>query len=563
MTAIFLELTLVIALAGGIATAVSFLKQPPIMAYIVAGLIVGPLGMYQLHNAEVFQGLGQVGITLLLFLVGLELDISQLKKLGLGVLAAGIGQIAVTFAGAFAVVKLLGFAGSGGWMVALGTSFSSTVITVKMLTEKRDLSSLYGKISLGILLLQDVAAISLLIFLAGSGTSSALPGAPAWESALFTFAKAIVLVWLVHGFSIYAVPRIMRIIGKSDELILVFSLSWALGLAVIVSLPFIGFSLEIGGFLAGLALAHSAIHYEIGNRIKTIRDFFIIIFFIILGAELNVSGIGGAVVPALILAVFIVLLKPFAVTAFLGFAGYKPRTSFMAGTSLGHISEFSLILGALGVKLGYISQSASSVMALAALASIVLSSYMTAHAEWLYRRAGWLAALFDVRKGAAERAAGSGGMKRHVIVVGAHRLGRHIVAMLHKMSRPFIVVDHNPEVVEKYHADGVPAICGDINDAHIQELAGLAHAKLVISTVPAHKENLMLINTVKSRGSKIRLIMVAEDEQAALELYGAGIDYALLPHFIGGQHLAHILEGDQTLRGLKALRAEHLESLNA
>ncbi len=561
MTSIFFELTIILILAGGIATIISFFKQPPLVAYILTGLIVGPFGYYHLHNTEVLHGLGQIGIALLLFMVGLELDTSQLKKLGFGAIMAGVGQIVLTFMGALVLINFMGFAGTGAWLIAIAISFSSTVITVKLLNEKKDIHSLYGKLSLSILLIQDFAAIAILVFMAGNNSGAMTSGMPGWQTMIFTIAKAVLLIWLINWHSKYLFPKILKIIGKSDELLLVFSLAWALGLAVFVSLPFIGFSLEIGGFLAGLALAHSAVHYEISARIKTLRDFFIILFFIILGANFVVGDVGAILIPSFVLALFVITIKPLLTFILLGAAGYKPRTAFMVGTSLSNISEFSLIVGALGLSQGRFDETAVAILTLTAIISIALSSYMMTFTDALYNSLGFIARWFDFHHGRAERGFDGKHMKQHVIIVGAHRLGRHVVETLSQAGLPFVVVDQNPEVTEHYNEQGVPAICGDINDDHIQELAGIAKARLIISTIPPIKENLAFVHTMKLNNYKARLIVVAQDEEEALMLYEQGIDYALLPHFIGGQHLSKILMDDQKLIGLRKMKSQHLKTL--
>ncbi len=564
MTTIFLELTVILILAGAIATVISLLKQPAIIAYLLTGLIIGPFGYYHLRHTDILQGLGEIGITLLLFLVGLELDIGQIKKLGGKILAIGLGQVALTAILGYAGLILLGFSSASAGLLALGLSFSSTIIVVKLLNEKQDLRSLYGKIVIGILLLQDFAAIFLLVFFSGTSTADPLmAGLPAWQHIFFNFIKMLLLIWLINWHSKYVLPWVFKIIGKSDELLLVFSLAWSLGLAAFVSLPFIGFNLEIGGFLAGLALARTAVHYEIGARIKSLRDFFLIIFFIILGAGLAFNHLHEIIVPALLVTGFVIIIKPLIVMILIGLAGFKPRTGLMAALPLSQISEFSLILAALGLKLGYIDEAGATLLTVVAILSIITSSYSVLHAERLYEGLRKGLTIFDFRRGAAEKGLQQKNLKRHVIIVGAHRMGRHIVNVLTRLNLPFIIVDQNPEVVDEYHRQNIPAMCGDIGDSNIQELAGLSRARLVISTIPSLKENEALLETIHNSGYKTRMIMTAQDEDEALSLYDKDIDYVLLPHFIGGLHLAKILEDDQHLRGLGKLRRDHLKTLRS
>lgn len=565
MNGIFLELTVILILAGTIAVLVSFFRQPGIIAYILTGLIVGPLGYYHLHQKDVFDGLAQIGITLLLFMVGLELDISQLKRLGRTIVYLGLGQIVFTTAAGFALLRLLHFANTPSLLMAFALAFSSTIIVVKLLNEKRDLQSLYGKLAVGILLMQDLVAILLLIGLSSfvPNSGSIYSGLPLWQNLLMIFVRGLILVLLVWWFSSKVFPKVLKIIGKSDELLLVFSLAWALGLAMFVSLPFMGFSLEIGGLLAGLALARSALHYEISSRIRSLRDFFIIIFFIVLGSQLVFTGVWGLTWPAVILSLFVLALHPLIVMALLAMLGYKPRTGLLTGVALAQISEFSLILAALCFKLGLLSQADVGLITLVGIITITVSSYMILHGSGIYETLKPLLRIFDFRKGIAEKGLRDAALKNHIILVGAHRLGHHLVEALIKQDKPFVVVDFNPEIIEIYIGRNILAICGDISDPYIQQQVNLPLAKLIISTVPDLNDNLALINAVKkqsaARRTRPKLIFIAQDEEEIKHLYDQGIDYVISPHFLGGLHLAKILEDDNGYRGLKLLREKHLK----
>ncbi len=568
MNGIFFELTVVLILAGFIAVLVSLFKQPSIIAYIITGLIVGPLGYYHLQSREVFDALGQIGITLLLFMVGLELDISQLKRIGRAALLTGIGQVIATTGAGFLILRAMHFPPVASLFIAPALTFSSTIIVVKLLTEKRDLQSLYGKLVVGIFLTQDMVAILLLVGLSSfsSNSSPLYASLPIWQNVAMVLVRALTLGLLIYWISSKVFPKILKVIGKSDELLLVFGLAWALGLAVFVSLPVMGFTLEIGGFLAGLALARSAVHYEISARIKSLRDFFIIIFFIVLGSQLVFTGAGGITWPAVVLSLFVLIGNPLIVMILLGLFGYKARTGFLAGVTVGQISEFSLILMALVYKLGFVSAGDVGLVTLVGVITFSLCSYSILYSHNLYEAGKDFFRWFDFRKGAAEKGLRDIELRNHVVLVGAHRMGHHLVDTLRKQDRPFVLVDFNPEVVEKYKSLGVLAVCGDISDPYIQEQINLSHAKLVISTVPDLNDNLALIDAVKkqaaARRSKPKLIFLAQDEEEIKHLYAQDIDYVISPHFMGGLHLAKILEEDRNFHGLKKLRESHLKILS-
>ncbi len=567
MNSIFVEITLVLVLAGAVSFLVSLLKQPSIVGYILTGLVIGSFGVVKLHDGATLSGLAQIGITLLLFMVGLELDISQLKKIGRNVLFAGVGQVIFTSLIGFFILRALHINLTAALFIAPALTFSSTIIVVKLLSEKRDLQSLYGKLVIGIFLTQDVVSVFILIGLSSFSHGGVYSGFPIWQNVLMVFVRFLLLVLITMWLSSKVFPKILRYIGGNDELLLIFALAWALGLAAFVSLPFMGFSLEIGGFLAGLSLAQSGVHYEISSRIKSIRDFFIIIFFVVLGSGLVITHASALIWPAIILSLFILIGNPLIIFVLLGIMGYKPRTYFFAGVTVAQISEFSLILVALGYEMGFLQSSDVGLVTLIGIITIALSSYMIKYAAWIYERMKWFLVLFDFRKGAAEKNLSTGkALKNHVVLVGAHRLGHHLISALAKQSRPFIIIDFNPEVVENCLEQGMLAICGDITDPYIQEEARIADAKLIVSTIPDFNSNLALVEAVQrfSRFSKSKpkLIFIAQDEAEIKALYDRNIDYVISPHFMGGLHLAKILEDKSGFKNLKKLREHHLQIIN-
>jgi Kef-type K+ transport system membrane component KefB len=496
-------------------------------------------------------------------MVGLQLDIGQLKRIGKTALLAGLGQVFFTSLIGYGILRALGFSAVSSLFIAPALTFSSTIIVVKLLGEKKDLQSLYGKLVVGIFLTQDFIAILILISLSGltPGSGSIYANLPLWENIIMALVRALILILVVWWLSAKIFPKIIEYIGNNDELMLVVSLAWALGLAAFVASPVMGFSLEIGGFLAGLALAKSGIHYEISGKIKPIRDFFIIIFFIVLGSGLALNNLSAMARPAIILSLFVLIGNPIIVMILLGLFGYKPRTGFLAGVTVGQISEFSLILVSAAYASGNLSQSEVSLVTLIGMITIAVSSYMIMSAGKIYDWLHPLLKIFDFRKGAAEKHLHNVVLKNHIILVGAHRLGHHLVETLQNHEAPFVVVDFNPEIAEFYAEKGILALCGDITDSFIQEQVNLPYAKMVISTVPDFVDNMALLHAIRRTAlgrRKPKLIFVAQDETETKAFYEEGVDYVISPHFMGGMHLAKILEGKQAAFDLRKLREQHL-----
>lgn len=565
MNQMFLELTGILIAAGVIAYILHFLKQPSIIAYIITGLLIGPFSLYHLQHGEILHSLSEIGITLLLFMVGLDLDISQLKKIGKAAVIAGICQIIITCGLGFGIVLMLGFEILPAIYISLALTFSSTIIVVKLLSEKKDMQSLYGKLAVGIFLVQDIAAILILILLAGANQTTFLSTGNLYGDIIVTLAKAFMIGLIVIFLSRKVFPKLMHSLVKSDEMLLLFSLGWALGLAALFSSPIIGFNSAIGGFIAGLALANTGAHFQISGRIKPLRDFFIIIFFIVLGTQLIFSQIALAWFPALILSLFVLIGNPIIVTIILGLLGYKLRTSFLTGLTVAQISEFSLILMTLGLAAGHITETHVTIVTLVGITTIAISSYGILYSNKLYEvLVSKIAHLVERKTTHSDKKDGDNVIyKKHIVVVGAHRLGAHLMASLKKKKDLYLLIDFNPDVVSHYINIGVPAICGDIADPYIQEVASLRDAKMIVCTIPDFHDTLALLEALRNGYKKrTRIIVAASDEQEALELYIMGADYVLLPHFVGGMHLLEVVEHNSDSKQLYKLRERHLKTLH-
>ena len=517
---------------------VSLLRQPPLIGYLLAGLLIGLFGIVNANGAT-FETMSQIGVTLLLFLVGMELSFEDLKAVGKPAVIVGIGEILITFV----VTCILSFLFGFDWIMAVyigaALSFSSTIIVVKLLSQKNDLASLHGKMSLGILLFEDVVAITILMLMSsfGAGTTS---------SILIPF-----ILWLVKGSLIFTTtlflsrfffPRFMKIVALSPEMVFVTSIAWCLGLASLVSLPFIGFSSEIGGFLAGLALANSSEHYQIISRIRPVRDFFVTIFFIALGTSMLLSDIFSVLLPALVLSLFILVGKPIIVLSLMGLSGFRKRTAFLTGITIAQISEFGLILIVLGIKVGHVSQTAVSLVTLVGVITMTASTYLIIYGNKIYRFLSPHLALFEKKNMQAYGETQHRSWNDHIILVGYNRVGRMLLAVLKELNHPIVVVDFDPSVITQLTADGIEALYGDISDHEFLALLHLDKAKLVVSTVLDVQDNMTLLEAIRS-GERFPLtIITASYPTDAIELYEAKADFVLIPYHVGGEHIAHLIE---------------------
>lgn len=536
MESIFFEITLVICLTAFLAICFRLLKQPAILAYILAGIIIGPFGKLQLHNPEVLQTMGEFGVALLLFILGLEFKFRELKSVGKQVIFIGSLQIIFTSFFGFIITLLLGFPFSIALFLGLALTFSSTIVIVSILADRKEVASLHGRITVGILLVQDIAAILILVILPQLGSISSFSYGIILFQVLF---KAVCLVGGIFLLSRTILPRLLHSIAGSLDTLFLFSLAWVLAVSAITSSPFIGFPIAIGGFLAGIALANTSESIQIGAKIRTLRDFFLVIFFVTLGMQMTFDFRSIGFLPVVVLSLFVVLLKPLIVVVLTAMFGYRKRTAFLTGVSMGQISEFSLIVIFLGNRLGYIPNEISSLVALVSIISFIVSAYIITHGRILYPYMHTYLSFIernvtlDSKKPVA--------LREHTVLIGARGIGESILQALRDSKEELIVIDFNPDVIALLKEKGIAHVFGDIADFEIQETANVHSAKLIISTVPEKESNMLLIAGFRRKKGQGILIAVAENRFDAKILYKEGADYVVLPDVLGGLHIAHLI----------------------
>lgn len=550
MTSGIVELAVMLVAASALGILARFFKQQIILAYILVGILIGYSGFLHLSDESVFHVFSELGIMFLLFLVGLEINYSSLRLVGKPSLIVGAGQIVITFIIGYFIAQVFDYSMIESAYISIALTFSSTILVVKLLSEKEDMNSLYGKISIGFLLVQDFVAILLLMSLAGVGDGS--------------FSIMRLLGMLAGGVGLFALtlflgrrllPHLLHTIARSQELLFLTSLAWCVGIATLVQQA--GFSIEIGGFLAGVALANSSEHFHIASRIKSLRDFFILIFFVILGSSLVASNIAAIIAPTLVLSLFVLIVNPLVVLVIMGLMGYRKRTSFLCGVTVAQVSEFSLILAALGMKIGHISSEVVSLITMVALVTIAFSTYMIIHGDVLFRRFERFLGIFE-RRSKNREFAGDMEFKKPIVLVGCNRVGYNIAANIAPHS--LLIIDFDPDVISRMHKLGYTTLFGDISDSEIAERAHLRNARLIISTSPDPEDNIRLLKEVRG-GPKV--ILRAENEQDAKLLYRAGADYVLLPHLTSGQYLGRTIAVDQDLKILEQLKAKDLQLLQS
>ncbi len=548
---IFLQLATVLAIAAGVSTIMRIFRQPLIIGYILSGIITGPALLDIIHNHAAFESFSQIGITLLLFIVGLGLNVSVIRSTGKPVLLVFLINLILVGGVSFGVSEWLGFTQTEAVLVAMALIFSSTIVVIKNLVDKREQHRLFGQITVGILLVEDLAATIVLLVLATLNTGSS-------SEQLFALAgKGLLLAGGMVFMGWIVMSRLVRFFAVNQEFLFTFAIAWAFSVAALFEVA--GFSIEVGALFAGVSLASLPYAQEISTRLKPLRDFFLLLFFIGLGGTMTLGGLQEALVPAIIFSAIAVILKPLSISVGLGVLGYTKQTGFKAASHLSQISEFSIIMLALAVSQGLSSTLVMNVVTLTAFITIALSSYFMKYDDELFRMFSRTLSIFE-RKSVRLDSGKSPDYK--MVLFGYHKGGHEFINTFRDMHKSYVVIDYDPEVIETLERQHIHHIYGDATDYEMLEELGVGKAEMIVSILPGRTTNRELLKYYLSKNPDGIFICHAADYDTAAELYENGASYVMLPHFIGSEKMsAFIRKNGNSKSAFDAYRKNHIVAL--
>ncbi len=552
-----IEFGIILIIASILGVIAKIFKQPLILAYLVAGILIGPFAFGVVQNPQIIETFATIGIVFLLFLIGLELNPKKLLEVGSSAAVVGLGQIALSGIIYWIIASAFGFSGIGAVYLALGLSFCSTAIIITLLSNRGELDSLHGKMIVGVLLVQDFVAILALTLIGSSQTDAGQVSAIILVAK--TLIKAITLFIFSGLVSKYILPHIFARIAKSHELLFISSLAWCFILVIIASS--LGFSPEIGAFLAGVTIAPLPYAAHIGAKTSPLRDFFIMIFFIYLGTNLVFENIGKMILPTIVFSLLILIINPLVVMLIMGSLGYRKRTSFLTGITLAQISEFSFIVMAMGVKTKILPTESITLVSMVAIVTVFFSTYLISKSREIYHALRNCLGFLESTKHHKTLSNITGELKDHIILIGCNRVGGGILETLKENNLPTIVVDFDPKRIEQMIEAKDNCIYGDATDHDIVGELNLQKARLVISTIDNLEESKLLLNIYKKINKKVSIILVAADDDEAAELYKSGADLVIVPTTISSDFISYTLEKIM----IKGVKIEELKqkSVNA
>ena len=556
---IFIQISLLMLIVLAVSLIMRILSQPLIIGYIISGVIVGPYLLGILPGIQAIDVFSEFGIAFLLFVVGLHLSPKVIKEVGKISLITGMGQILFTSLFGYLISIALGFNHLTSLYIAIALTFSSTIIIMKLLSDKRELNSLYGKISIGFLLIQDLFVIFILILI-----SSLSSGGNILIEMGVLLLKGLGIVAVLAPISLLILPKYQNFFGKSQEFLFVFSLAWGLGIAALFY--YAGLSVEIGALVAGVLLSVSPYNYSISSKLKPLRDFFLISFFLVLGSQIVVSNISSYILPAIILSLFVLIGNPIIVMILMGANGYTKRTGFLAGLTVAQISEFSLILITLGMKVGHVSKEILSFVTLIGIITIAFSTYMILYSSKLYHLLSKYLSIFEKKNVKKKKE-----IEENVdsILFGYNKTGYSILNSLKKIKRKSLIIDFNPDTIASLKKYNIPCMYADAYDPEILNDLPLEKIKTFVSTIPGLEANLLLLKEIRKRNKKATIVLRARTIDESLKLYEGGANYVITPQFLGGEYVAKMINrsdkedfSKEKEKHIKMLRKVRKQGLN-
>ncbi|WP_143962512.1 cation:proton antiporter [Litoribacter populi] len=534
----FYEFAIILFLAAVMGGLGQLLKQPLIVMFIALGILVGPAFLNVVKSEDNIHLLAEIGIVILLFIVGLKLDLRIINSIGKIALLTGLGQVLFTSLIGFFIGLALDFTYLHSFYIAVALTFSSTIIIVKLLSDKKEIDSLHGQIAIGFLIVQDIVVILVMIVLSAMGQSE---GESFWDDMGQTLFAGAVLGLLTFIAMKFVIPRLSMFLAKSQELLTLFAIAWALAMAALGDV--MGFSGEVGAFLAGVSLASSQFKDVISSRLISLRDFLLLFFFVNLGANLDLGIIGNQIPSSMIFSVFVLVGNPIIVLVIMGAMGYRKRTGFLAGLTVAQISEFSLIFAGLGLSVGHITEDVVGLITLVGLITIGLSTYLIIYSHPIYDFIAPALSIFERKHPYREAEFEEEIHARYdLIIFGLGRFGSKVAELLDQYQDiKYLAIDFDPQVVKEWRKKGDHVIYGDIEDPDLMDSLPLGAAKCVISTVPNTELSINLIHALRRHKYQGKVYVTAMHEKDVGILQAEKPDVVLLPHQLAANTFYHAL----------------------
>jgi Kef-type K+ transport system membrane component KefB len=535
-----------LAIAGVLGIVFTKFKQPLIVAFIVAGIIVGPVAFDFISSeaAKSIYIMAEIGIAIMLFGVGLKIDAKEIKANGLSSLMVGVGKMAVFLPLGFLVALLFGKDALNAFYVGLAIIFSSTIIVIKLLAESRGTDSVFGRIAIGALIIEDLFAIAAIVVITSLGTAATGVAEAGQNPYILMAIGGVLSVAGIFLLARFLFPRLLPALAKAGrEPLVLFSSVWAVGIGVLFY--YLGLGIELGAFVAGIALASSPLREEMSKQLYNLRDFLLIFFFIFLGMGLDLAAAITELPIALVLSVLILIGVPLLVTAIMALMGYRHQVGFKTGVVLGQMSEISLIFAGLAYGFGFIGMGTVGAITMTALITMAGSTYSMRYVTQFYEMFRTLLKPHIPRRVSRVRADldPASFPSTDAIVLGLGRYGTKVARGMALSGKSVLGIDFEAARARREPEENLQFAFGDIEDPDLASKLDLGSIQWIISTIPYTQTNLDFARMVREHGYKGSFAAMLHYGDDVKQYEEAGIDQILTPIRDAAEQTVNILLG--------------------
>ena len=542
------DFAIIVVVAAAIGLLAYRSGQPTIIAYIVTGLLIGPAGLQIIGITELTETMAELGLAFLLFLLGIKMRLEDIRHVLRPIVAISMPQMALVALVGTATAYALGFDIWVSIIVGLAVMYSSTAVVIKMLTDQNEATSLHGKIDVGVLLVQDIVVVILLAVLAAGQPDDVTEVAV----TLGTVLALVALIGVVAlAASRYLLPYVFRRIADNKEVFFLITISWAF--LFVFFAEELNLSIEMGAFLAGLAVAQLPYSKELQDRVNPLTDLFILVFFVSVGLELTQDDLLAFWAEALVAGVVLMVAKFLIFFYLIDWQEFSVETTFLGSINMIQVSEFGLVVGAAAVAGGFIEADVLGFLTLLALFTMSVSVYIMQYNRLLFERVEPYLIRFESE---SPRSAGQKEYRNHAVVIGYDETTRQAIPRLRDAFADIVVVDRTVAHIEELEAAGYDTIYGYLRHGKIRKDAGLKDADFVLSSTVERDVNLALLEEV---GPEATVFVEARNDEDTQVLYDAGAHYVIRSSTLAAERLSRLLElyaaGDPAFE--EAIAAEH------
>jgi monovalent cation:H+ antiporter-2, CPA2 family len=544
-----LVLAVLAAFVGGVVA--QRLGQPVILGYLLAGVAIGPFTPGPSADVHSVQVLAEIGVAFLMFALGAEVSLPELRRLGRVTVLGGTLQILLTMGLGPLLAPLLGLSLIQGVFLGALLALSSTVVALKVLMARGQLQALHGRVALGILIVQDLAVVPMVVVLPALASG----GQDVGPMLLLTAAKAAAVLVGAYFVGSRVVPWVFGhvALSRSRELFLLGIVGLALGSATVTQLA--GLSLAFGAFLAGLAVSETEYRTQVVADVLPLRDLFASLFFVSVGMLINLAELATQAGPIVLVSTVAIVGKVVIVTALVTLLGMPGRVALPAGLAIGQVGEFSFLLAQIGADAGAIPRGVYDLTLATALVTIVLTPFLLRLSPWLLARLERLPGLGARFAAPVEGDADAAGLRRHTVICGFGRVGRELADALEKRKFRYLVIEYNPQIVQALRARGVPVVYGDAANPAVLEHAHLEHARLMAVLIPDASVTETAIRHARTAHPHLDLVARAADAEHVRRLQQAGATDVVQPEFEAG---VEVIRHTMRRYGIDGMELSHL-----